>query len=692
MRKISTKIVLTVLICSMLMSIVVGTTSIIRSANVIEKEAKAGLFDKVQVYANNYNKDISLYETTISNIYQIIDATIDITRLYEEGYIANYSNTILNPIIGGITKEIKKTLGIFIAFDSKYTGRTEGVWAAVDENGKIKHDLPTGFSSKDETNPKFSWYFDAVKSGEGVWSDFYISNNNQNVRTYSIPIIVDNILIGVIGAELSAEDLINDIQAIKLYDTGYAFVLNKDYDYLIHPNLDNNSNLNTFNDGKYSYIVDEMKSKDSGIIESNFDRESKIMGFSKLYDGKIIMLTIIKPEILKEMYTTTYIILGVIGIAATLAILISLFLGKRISDPIVLVTQILERTSRLDLIDIEETEEIKATLGRRDESGSMLRATATLRQEMRTVIRAIEETTRYVVESIHHLTLAIQETSQSINDASETIEGLAKASMEQAADTEHSSNKLDKLANEIKRAVENGKIVVESSMKSQKINEEGSESMNIMMDKFNITNRTANILSENINSLIFKSQSIGNILNAIMDISEQTNLLALNAAIEAARAGESGKGFAVVAEEIRKLSEQTGYATKTIEDILKSIQLEVEATKQNMHISGEAFEDVDTSLDISRKAFEEIYSAILISIESIGQLEKRLNMVDKDKGDVMLAIQNISAITEETAASTEELSASMEEQAATMETISNNTDNLTNTIGKLNELVNRFKI
>ena len=47
-----------------------------------------------------------------------------------------------------------------------------------------------------------------------------------------------------------------------------------------------------------------------------------------------------------------------------------------------------------------------------------------------------------------------------------------------------------------------------------------------------------------------------------MNISEQNNLLALNAAIEAARAGEAGRGFAVVAEEIRKLSEETGNATK----------------------------------------------------------------------------------------------------------------------------------
>ena len=73
-------------------------------------------------------------------------------------------------------------------------------------------------------------------------------------------------------------------------------------------------------------------------------------------------------------------------------------------------------------------------------------------------------------------------------------------------------------------------------------------------------------------------------------------------------------------------------------------------------------------------------------------MEKRLEEVNKYKDEVVLAIQNISAVTEETAASTEELSASMEEQAATMEVISNNTNSLVKIIGKLEELVNRFKI
>ena len=241
-------------------------------------------------------------------------------------------------------------------------------------------------------------------------------------------------------------------------------------------------------------------------------------------------------------------------------------------------------------------------------------------------------------------------------------------------------------------AVKNGNIVSKSSLEAQKINHEGSTAINNMVKKFEIVNKSSTVLGKNIDSMLIESNSIGDILNTIIAISDQTNLLALNAAIEAARAGEAGRGFAVVAEEIRKLSEQTGKATYSIEEILKKVKNEVGATKENMDLSEQALTDANISLHQSKEAFEQIYTSMSTSIEAIGNLEDKLDMVDKGKEEVTISMENISSISEETAAATQELSASIEEQSATLELISNNTDNLNIVILKLNDLVNRFKI
>ncbi len=429
-----------------------------------------------------------------------------------------------------------------------------------------------------------------------------------------------------------------------------------------------------------------------GLTDFEYNNEKRIMSYSKLDDGKILFLTIPVNEIFKEMNNTMAIIVGVIVFVSILGAAFAIFMGKRISDPIVYATEVLETTSNLDLTRIEESEKWKSMLEREDEVGIMLRATGVLREEIREIIGAIERTSEEVVRNTEGLTISISETSQSISDVSRAVEEMAEAGMDQALSTETGMTKLTRLSEEIYGAVENGEVVVESSIKAQRINQEGSESMESMVEAFEIVDSSSEILAGNIDSLIEKSQSIGNILTTIVDISNQTNLLALNAAIEAARAGESGRGFAVVAEEIRKLSEQTGSATHDIEEILNTIQVEVEATKNNMDRSSNAVKDANISLEGSKSSFEDIYSAMSVSIHSIEDLQEKLQRVDEDKDEVMRAIENISSVSEESAASTEELSASMEEQAATIESISENTNNLSERILGLNELIHRFKL
>jgi twitching motility protein PilJ len=81
------------------------------------------------------------------------------------------------------------------------------------------------------------------------------------------------------------------------------------------------------------------------------------------------------------------------------------------------------------------------------------------------------------------------------------------------------------------------------------------------------------------------SQEIGEIVQMISAITEQTNVLALNAAIQAAAAGEAGRGFTVVAEEVQRLAERSGEATKQIATIVRAIQHDTQDTVAAMEAS-----------------------------------------------------------------------------------------------------------
>jgi methyl-accepting chemotaxis protein len=107
-------------------------------------------------------------------------------------------------------------------------------------------------------------------------------------------------------------------------------------------------------------------------------------------------------------------------------------------------------------------------------------------------------------------------------------------------------------------------------------------------------------VSRKIKALGQRSLEITRIVELVEDIASQTNLLALNSAIEASKAGEGGKGFAVVAEEVRKLAERSGAATKDIAAFIESIQ---EATDE----AGRAMEEIR---DVTRGTADESKSQI----------------------------------------------------------------------------------
>jgi twitching motility protein PilJ len=146
--------------------------------------------------------------------------------------------------------------------------------------------------------------------------------------------------------------------------------------------------------------------------------------------------------------------------------------------------------------------------------------------------------------------------------------------------------------------------------------------------------------SKRIKRLGESSQEIGEIVQLISDITEQTNVLAMNAAIQAASAGEAGRGFTVVAEEVQRLAERSGEATKHIAAIVKSIQGDTQDAI-------EAIEGTKTA-DEADKALREIEQVSNQLAELIGAISNATQEQAVAATRVATAMNEILAITQMT--------------------------------------------
>lgn len=207
-------------------------------------------------------------------------------------------------------------------------------------------------------------------------------------------------------------------------------------------------------------------------------------------------------------------------------------------------------------------------------------------------------------------------------------------------------------------------------------------------DTVNITNAVIT----GIETLEQSSKSISKIIGVINEIADQTTLLSLNASIEAARAGEAGRGFAVVADEIRKLADQSVDSVNQIRSIVDDITARTKDTVTTAKQAEQVVAVQEESLKNTMIVFNDIQSQVGELITNLGHITTGVEDIAQTKVMTIESIENISAVSQETAAAAEEVTDTADRQMQSVEDLNRAAQSLNENAAALSEAINLFKI
>jgi twitching motility protein PilJ len=295
---------------------------------------------------------------------------------------------------------------------------------------------------------------------------------------------------------------------------------------------------------------------------------------------------------------------------------------------------------------------------------------------------AIADSVNYTVEELRTLVSQVQGTVGRVTETTEKVEAtsteLLATSSEQLREIRDTGESVLQMAGRINNVSGQAQETAAVARQSLEAAESGLRAVQNTIGGMNSIRDQIQETSKRIKRLGESSQEIGEITELISDITEQTNVLALNAAIQAASAGEAGRGFSVVAEEVQRLAERSGDATRQIAALVKAIQTDTQDAVGAMERSTQGVVEGTRLTDAAGTALGEIDRVSRQLSDLIERISNQALSEAQSANVVAANIQHIFAVTEQTGEGTRSTAQMVRELSRTAE--------------ELKQSVARFKI
>lgn len=329
MKKTVTKMILIITAFSMALAFCIGSFAMQKTMAYLTTEINQKILYTAEKFSNEFSVKFNHMEGLTDALVSYVETSFDIDayRQSPEEYMESYEET-LSDIIEHNIHTVRNAHSLYVTFNPELTEEQYEVWFGEIDGEVQRICVDFEKSNRDFELPyesDMAYFFTPQGKQSGVWIEPYFDKDiDEEVFSYSHAIYIDGMFIGVAGADITADDTIEVVEQMKLYENGTSDLLNEDYDFIIQPDI--------ISDGEKKNIKsclvkckDSEEGRNSGIATYDYKGNEKILGYSAMDNGWTMVISspaeeAYKPiKSLQMIFVILAVILGMVLIAFLIA-------------------------------------------------------------------------------------------------------------------------------------------------------------------------------------------------------------------------------------------------------------------------------------------------------------------------------------------------------------------------------------
>lgn len=404
-KSIQAKYVLLVMISIIASAILIGGVCVHNARENARSTAAQNMNLTCESYQNKFDASLSSVQKSVESCAAYATSRLESVERFatDEAYRDSYAAQ-LEEIMGFETQDLPGVMSYYIRFSPDLLSFETGFRYSRPAAGEAFERIPIVHIEdyQESDSEHVGWYYTPIERGETTWLEpYYNANANVYMISCVTPFYKDGTLVGVIGMDINFETLIDELQDLRIFQNGYAFLCSPAGEIYYHPLYE----AGTFIQQDVTGFDAQLENESSGdALYSGVSKGQDIdYAFRSLTNGMRLVLRapVAEIEARSNSMVNTIVALSAGIIAAAIAV--TVVVCQRITKPLIELTAAAESISRGDYdveIDVSSQDEV-GTLARTLQTASVeLKASAEHMRQLafRDALTGIRNTQAYEQE------------------------------------------------------------------------------------------------------------------------------------------------------------------------------------------------------------------------------------------------------------------------------------------------------